>query len=134
MPKNKLINLALVFFGLVIIDQVLKLIFVRFYVFSLNTAGVWGISFFGGPVYFVAFVLFIVLGTYLFTRANLSFFSSLGLTMIASGAISNFIDRIVRGGVIDIFDTGFWPIFNLSDVMIFIGVLLFGYGYLKSKA
>ncbi|MEK7583907.1 MAG: signal peptidase II [Patescibacteria group bacterium] len=42
--------------------------------------------------------------------------------MIGIGALSNLMDRITLGGVFDYIDVGFWPVFNLSDSYIFIGV------------
>ncbi len=45
---------------------------------------------------------------------------------VVVGAISNFIDRIWYGAVIDFIDFGFgswrWPMFNLADVYVVIGV------------
>jgi len=47
-----------------------------------------------------------------------------GLIFILSGAIGNFIDRILYKGVIDFIDLGFWPSFNFADVYNIIGVIL----------
>ena len=49
-------------------------------------------------------------------------FKSLGFSLILAGAISNFIDRIAFGGVIDYIkiSTGY---FNFSDILIIAGVL-----------
>jgi signal peptidase II len=44
--------------------------------------------------------------------------------LIISGAISNIIDRINYGCVIDFIDPKFWPVFNLADVYITIGTIL----------
>ncbi|MGV8086846.1 MAG: signal peptidase II [Candidatus Woesearchaeota archaeon] len=44
------------------------------------------------------------------------------LIAIASGIIGNSIDRILYGGVIDFINLKFWPIFNIADSLIFIGV------------
>ncbi|OGY91584.1 MAG: hypothetical protein A3B31_00225 [Candidatus Komeilibacteria bacterium RIFCSPLOWO2_01_FULL_53_11] len=43
--------------------------------------------------------------------------------MIGIGALSNLMDRITLGGVFDYIDIGFWPVFNVSDSYIFIGVV-----------
>lgn len=44
-----------------------------------------------------------------------------GLIMI--GALSNLLDRYTLGGVLDYIDFGWFPVFNLSDSYITIGVL-----------
>lgn len=44
------------------------------------------------------------------------------LITIASGITGNSIDRIIYGGVIDFINLKFWPIFNIADSLIFIGV------------
>jgi signal peptidase II len=41
---------------------------------------------------------------------------------IISGTIGNIIDRIFNGGVIDFINFRFFPVFNFSDILIFIGV------------
>ncbi len=43
---------------------------------------------------------------------------------IILGALSNLIDRLYYGSVIDYIDLKIWPIFNLADVLIFTGVIL----------
>lgn len=40
------------------------------------------------------------------------------------GASSNVLDRLRRGGVVDFIDLKFWPVFNLADVAIVLGVLI----------
>lgn len=50
---------------------------------------------------------------------------SLGLQL--GGAMGNLLDRITRGYVVDFFDVGFWPIFNIADVSIVLGVGLLAY-------
>jgi signal peptidase II len=40
------------------------------------------------------------------------------------GAGGNVLDRIYRNGVVDYIDVGFWPVFNLADVAIVLGVAL----------
>jgi signal peptidase II len=39
------------------------------------------------------------------------------------GAASNALDQVLRGGVVDFIDLGFWPVFNLADVAIVAGII-----------
>lgn len=41
---------------------------------------------------------------------------------ILGGAVANIVDRIGDGVVVDMFDLGWWPTFNLADVWITFGV------------
>ncbi|MCC6639280.1 signal peptidase II [Candidatus Falkowbacteria bacterium] len=45
------------------------------------------------------------------------------LNGIIWGAFSNVYDRISRGFVVDYVDVGLWPVFNLADVAIVVGVI-----------
>lgn len=45
---------------------------------------------------------------------------SLGLQL--GGAMGNLFDRLTQGYVVDFIDIGFWPIFNIADVSIMVGV------------
>ena len=54
------------------------------------------------------------------------------LSMIAAGAIGNVADRIFRsedgilsGKVVDFIDLQWWPVFNIADAAVVVGVLLF---------
>ena len=44
-------------------------------------------------------------------------------TLILSGLIGNLIDRVVFGGVTDMLDLGWWPVFNIADSALVVGVL-----------
>lgn len=49
------------------------------------------------------------------------------LAFVFGGTLSNLFDRIFRSYVIDFIDLRIWPVFNISDVMINIGVILLLY-------
>jgi signal peptidase II len=72
---------------------------------------------------FIALVLVVLLK---YWRKNIWF------VLIFAGGISNLIDRIRLGYVVDFIDLKFWPVFNLADVFITLGVLSISYAAAKS--
>ena len=48
--------------------------------------------------------------------------AQLGLGLAIGGATSNLLDMLRRGGVVDFIDLRVWPVFNLADAFIFVGV------------
>jgi signal peptidase II len=53
--------------------------------------------------------------------------------MLAGGALSNLVDRIRDGGVTDFLHIHHWPIFNLADSFIVVGVALLLLGLLQHE-
>ena len=52
---------------------------------------------------------------------------NVAISMIIGGGISNLIDRVFRGSVIDYIDINYWlkyPVFNIADVFIVAGVII----------
>lgn len=56
---------------------------------------------------------------------------SLGLQL--GGALGNLIDRLRYGRVIDFIDFKVWPVFNLADSAIVVGVAILAYHLLRSS-
>ena len=52
-------------------------------------------------------------------------FLHVSLGLVVGGAIGNFIDRVRLGYVVDFIDFHFWPIFNIADILLVIGVSLY---------
>jgi signal peptidase II len=50
--------------------------------------------------------------------------AQIALAFVLGGSLGNLIDRIFRHSVIDYLDISFWPVFNLADIMINVGVIL----------
>ena len=45
-----------------------------------------------------------------------------GVILVLSGAAANFIDRFQNGLVVDFLDFRFWPVFNIADISIVVGM------------
>jgi signal peptidase II len=55
-----------------------------------------------------------------------------GLGLGLGGALGNLIDRLRFGGVVDFLEVGPWPVFNLADTAIVVGVALILAGMMRS--
>ena len=57
------------------------------------------------------------------------------LSMVLGGALGNIVDRVRMGMVADFFDVGIgtwrWPVFNVADSFVTIGILLIAFSYLR---
>tara|TARA_B100000519_G_scaffold139910_1_gene121223 strand:- start:11999 stop:12478 length:480 start_codon:yes stop_codon:yes gene_type:complete len=78
-------------------------------------------------VSFVAIVLIIFIYLSIEKPSNYIYLS---YGLLFGGAFGNLIDRIRLGYVTDFFDVGFWPIFNIADSAITIGIILMIFNYL----
>ena len=71
---------------------------------------------------FITFIIFIM-----YMQSN-KYLEKIGFIIIISGAISNIIDRIINGFVIDFlyfhYKNFYWPAFNFADIYITFGVIL----------
>ena len=81
----------------------------------------------------VAFVLIIVYGFYRKRVNNGPLSLRVGTALLIAGAIGNGIDRYVLHGVVDFFDFRIWPIFNIADIGICVGVVCVIYYLLTSE-
>ena len=68
----------------------------------------------------------------LFFRSRGKRLQQAALVLVLGGGIGNMIDRIFRGYVVDMFDLQFmdYPIFNLADIFVVVGVILGAVYYL----
>ena len=63
-------------------------------------------------------ILLLVYGTHRFASSPLR----LSLGMQLGGALGNLVDRVRMGRVTDFLDLGFWPVFNVADASIVLGI------------
>jgi signal peptidase II len=80
--------------------------------------------------------LFLVALVIAAARRRLSWIETCGFTLFLAGAVSNLIDRVAVGSVIDFLNVGIGPvrtgIFNVADVAIMTGVALLVADYYRS--
>lgn len=56
-----------------------------------------------------------------------------GLIFIIAGGLSNLLSRVFFGYIVDFIKLGFWPAFNMADIFIVIGVVIYGYSFLMDR-
>jgi len=54
----------------------------------------------------------------------------IGLGMVLGGALGNLIDRLRLGYVVDFIDFRVWPVFNLADSSITIGIIMLAFYFI----
>ena len=74
-------------------------------------------------IFFTGLAIIIIL-IFMFKLDEVQRWPRLALAMILGGAIGNLIDRIAIGKVLDFIKIGFWPIFNVADIMVTIGMIV----------
>jgi len=116
-------NLMSVYDSIIVVKDFFYITYVR------NTGAAWSI--FADKTWLIIIISLIIIGlivVYIYKNKPKSKIEIVGYSMILGGAIGNFIDRIVYGYVIDFLDFyifGYdYPIFNLADSFIFVGVIL----------
>lgn len=79
-----------------------------------------------GGVVCVAVLAYVMAG-----RVETSPGQALPLGLVLGGSLGNLLDRIRTGGVTDFFDLRVWPVFNLADAGITIGIVLLALGLVR---
>ena len=100
-----------------------------------NTGGAWGLLPSGNRVFVVFAAVAIVALLYAYhriARGDLLVGSAFALAL--GGAMGNLLDRIRYGYVVDFFDVRIihWPIFNVADSAISLGIVLLLLHYIRS--
>ncbi|HHW61077.1 MAG TPA: signal peptidase II [Syntrophomonadaceae bacterium] len=80
-----------------------------------------------GKSWFFLIMAFIVIAIilYLYSRYSFPPLGQYAAALLIGGAIGNFIDRWFYGYVIDFISIGWWPVFNIADMAIVMGGILF---------
>ena len=83
---------------------------------------------------FISVISTIILSYFIFIKEN-ELINKFGLSFILAGSIGNGIDRIFNGYVIDFIKIKYidFPVFNIADIVINIGVLILMISYFRYK-
>lgn len=137
----KKINIYLYISILVIIDQISKIYIIKNcfntskdiiknilrFTYCENKGGAFSLA--SGKIYlFIIMNLIIISGLIIYyekNRKKIKTFEKISITLIISGGLSNLLDRIFRGFVVDFIDINQlfnYAIFNVADMFIVVGI------------
>jgi len=105
-----------------IINDIIKITYVQ------NTGAAF--SLFVGFSPYLAVVGIVVVAAVIYFHYQIpkgSYVLQLSLAFVLGGSLGNLVDRILYSFVIDYLDITIWPVFNLADLMINIGVIMLIY-------
>ncbi|MCA9385458.1 signal peptidase II [Candidatus Dojkabacteria bacterium] len=115
---------GILIFGIILVDHIIKFLFISYFpqkVF-VNT----GISFsFLADTHSILTIVLHTCGVMVMVYLLKSSQPKIAFLLLLAGGLSNLIDRIVYGGVIDFIRIGSLPIFNFADSIINLGLVIF---------
>jgi signal peptidase II len=145
MNNGKFIKFLIFFLLIFLVDQAVKLIFLNGFEWhskciSLTLAINKGVafsmfSFLGEYLKYIQLVLIILVVFYFIKERIINKYPIISGVLFGA-ALSNLLDRFIRGGVVDYvyWHCGFdFAIFNFADTMIDLSILLFAYFYFFKK-
>lgn len=135
--KNKIIRIIVIIVAIIVlIDQMSKLIITNLFTGTvgteylkieiINNTGL-AFGFNDGNAKNAVIMVFVFVLIIRFIKEQLDRIdkkTAVSIGLVLGGGISNFFDRIFRGGVLDFIKIYKFPIFNIADVIVIIGWLL----------
>jgi len=136
--KQKEIFVICIILIIILLDQITKIIFVQDmtvikgvlnFTYTENVGGAFGIfsSSTIGIIILNLILLYMIIRFMILQRERMDKKMLISLILIVSGGISNLLDRIFRGFVVDFIDINpifAFPIFNIADIVLVIGWIL----------
>ena len=102
---------------------------------TVNTGGAFGL--FANQSLFLILSSFVGIGILIALYRNQPFSGTLvrlSLGLQLGGALGNLVDRIRVGYVVDFIQLGFWPVFNLADSSIVVGIITLAWLIISGKS
>ena len=81
-----------------------------------------------------ALALLAVVATWIAMRKRATYTQHAGFALVLAGALGNVVDRAIRGSVIDFIHVTHWPIFNVADIAVVVGVCALGLSALFQRS
>ncbi len=137
MKKNKIIRLIIVItIGLILLDQISKMLIIKYYQTPIekgvigitliqNTAMAFGFS--SGNtknIVLTSIVLLIVINFVCNQKDRIDTKTAVALSLVLAGGVSNLMDRVLKGGIVDFIKIKNFAIFNIADCYIVLGWIL----------
>lgn len=113
----------LIILGILILDLITK----HFFTSTVNTGIAFGFLQGYNWIFIIVSLIVLVICIFNYKKHKLEF------SLIIGGLLGNLTDRIFFGYVRDFIDLRIWPVFNIADSVIVIGVLLLAYKMFKSS-
>ncbi len=147
--KNKRFYFILLSLLITLSDQFTKNIIIRYYkellnndliLFSIDYVKNYGAAFniFNGNrllLSIVSIIVTVILIYFILIKKNITNLDLLSYSFILGGTVGNGIDRVTKGYVIDFINLNYinFPVFNIADISINIGLIFIIYGLIKYK-
>ncbi len=146
-------RIAAILIGSFLLDQITKIIvrntmylgqsipvlgnFAKF-TYVENPGMAFGLQIGNGTIFTILSILAIIgITYYLFVIVKDDIKTQIPLALILGGALGNLIDRILYSRVVDFMDIGLktirWPVFNVADSVVVIGMFILAYQMLTEK-
>lgn len=137
MKKNKIIRIMIIItISLILVDQMSKMLIIKYYqdpiqrgivgiVLIQNTAMAFGFSSGNAKnIVLTSIVLLIVINFIRNQKDRIDTKTAIALSLVLAGGISNLMDRVLRGGIVDFIKIKNFAIFNIADCYVVLGWIL----------
>ena len=111
----------------ILIDKVLSFTYVE------NYGAAWGIFNKYDILLKILIPIFILVIIVFLIKSKPTKFETLAGSLVIGGAIGNYIDRLIRGYVVDFIDFKFWPVFNFADICIVVGCIMLVISFIRRE-
>ncbi len=112
-----------------VVPSVLELRYARNHDVAFNALSQWDVPHKDGVLHALGLVvLALTIAMWIRHRRNFERWNlgDAGYVLVVAGALGNVIDRFLRGYVVDFIHLSHWPIFNVADACIVIGLIALG--------